>query len=283
MQFPSLVLALIDLLRRFFYFMEYWKITSLENLQEIYEGVLYIEEWRPIPGYEGIYEVSSFGRVKSLPRIIKSRHNSEYLSKEFIMTGGLSTKGYVMIHLRKDGKSRKWGAHRLVMLAFIEDSDLFVDHKKMVRTDNRLWMLEYVTNRENIRRGKKMTTNRELPMGVYKNPNGGGYGVRMRYTDEVGKHRNGNFGTYPTVSEAQERYNLVSGDIKNIKSYLVPRAKKFGVEGIQFLNGKYRVRDTINGKRTYVGHFKELEDAKDFKIKYDEQKKSSQENSNIAQ
>lgn len=46
----------------------YYKNISLKNISANIEGIHYVEEWRPISGYEGCYEISSFGRIKSLAR-----------------------------------------------------------------------------------------------------------------------------------------------------------------------------------------------------------------------
>ena len=53
--------------------MEYYKNLSLRDISEIIDGVLYVEEWRDIKGYEGYYQVSNFGRIKSLKREINKR------------------------------------------------------------------------------------------------------------------------------------------------------------------------------------------------------------------
>lgn len=99
------------------------------------------EEWKYIPSY-GDYEVSSFGRIRSLkrgtPRIMK-----------------LHTRirdGYSEIGLR-DGQSKTtFKVHRIVAVAFLGDSDLQIDHKDGNKLNNRVDNLEYVTALENIRR-----------------------------------------------------------------------------------------------------------------------------------
>ena len=50
---------------------EHWKNTSLNNITENINGGIYYEEWKSVGGYEGIYEVSNFGRIKSLKRHLK--------------------------------------------------------------------------------------------------------------------------------------------------------------------------------------------------------------------
>lgn len=96
------------------------------------------EIFKPIPGYEHGYEVSNLGRVKSLKR-----------GKEKLLKPGLISGGYYHVILFKDGKGKTHKVHRLVMLAFIGESDLDVNHINGIKTDNRLENLEYCTASEN--------------------------------------------------------------------------------------------------------------------------------------
>jgi len=98
------------------------------------------EIFKPIPSYEGIYEISNLGRVKSLK-----------FSNERILKPCFHGLGYSQVGLLKDGAQKNKFIHRLVLLAFIGESDLQVNHKNGVKTDNRLENLEYCTASENIR------------------------------------------------------------------------------------------------------------------------------------
>jgi hypothetical protein len=99
------------------------------------------EEWRTVPGYEGLYEVSSVGQVKS---VTKNRFLSWYLYK-----------GYPRVCLRKNNKGYVVCVHRIMALAFLGDpGNNFVNHINGVRNDNRIENLEYVTNRENATHGQ---------------------------------------------------------------------------------------------------------------------------------
>jgi hypothetical protein len=104
------------------------------------------EIWRPIVGYEGLYEVSSIGRVKSLARICKDGHER----KEKILKPSPMVKGYMLVNLCKHSTSIKsFLVHRLIAGAFFGKSPLAIDHLNGNKTDNRIENLEYVTNREN--------------------------------------------------------------------------------------------------------------------------------------
>lgn len=105
------------------------------------------EVWRPINGFEGAYEISNLGRLKSLPKWRNNRFGG-YLSKELISIGRKTTKGYLAFEFT-DKLSRP--LHRLVAIAFIPnvDSKEQVNHLNGIKTDNRAENLEWCTNGEN--------------------------------------------------------------------------------------------------------------------------------------
>ena len=115
------------------------------------------EIWKAIEGYEGKYEVSNLGRVRSLDRtIIGGAYNSPMFRKGTILKPqpkGYS--GYVGLRLCKDGKGENVYIHRLVAKAFIPNPDnlLDVNHKDENKKNNRADNLEWVTRKENINYG----------------------------------------------------------------------------------------------------------------------------------
>ena len=99
----------------------------------------YEEIWKDIPNYEGMYQVSNLGRVRSL-----------WFGNERVLKLGFSGRGgYHLVVLCKGGAKKNKSIHRLVMLAFVGESDLQVNHKNGIKTDNRLENLEYCTASEN--------------------------------------------------------------------------------------------------------------------------------------
>ena len=112
------------------------------------------EEWRDIFNYEGIYQVSNFGRVKSLERYVFSDKAvySCYLRKPRIIKQCNNLNGYCFVGLSFEGKTKDFFVHRLVAQAFIDNPDNKpqIDHINAIKTDNRVENLRWVTAQENI-------------------------------------------------------------------------------------------------------------------------------------
>ena len=125
------------------------------------------EVWRPIPGYEGWYEVSDAGRVRSLDRYVDYKTGQRVLHRgKTLKNQQFQATGYPFVNLWKDGKGSPRTVHSLVMEAFVgpRGKGMEVCHENGVRTDNRLKNLRYGTSRENnldiIRHGRHANTNK---------------------------------------------------------------------------------------------------------------------------
>ena len=117
-----------------------------------------LEEWLPIIGYEGWYEVSNLGRVRSLPRKVPAKLGSLASRPGVLLRAALKRDGYPFVRLSKNGKNRVYLVHVLVAEAFIGPrAPLYeLDHKNGNKMDNAVGNLEYVTRSENMRRAFAM-------------------------------------------------------------------------------------------------------------------------------
>lgn len=105
------------------------------------------EVWKDIPNYEGLYQVSNLGRVKSLSKNIKGRNY-----KEIIKVPSLGGKGYYRLPLCKNGKNKYFYIHRLVAKAFIPNfnNKPTVDHIDRNKLNNEVSNLRWATYKEQI-------------------------------------------------------------------------------------------------------------------------------------
>ena len=141
-----------------------------------------MEEWRDVVGYEGKYQVSNEGRVKSLERTVESvshkkpclRHIQGYVKQ----LQENSRTGYLEVGLNKDGNRKTLRVHRLVWEAFNGEitEGLEIDHINAIRTDNKLENLRLVTHKDNLNNPLSVVNKIKSLTGKFKgelNPNYG--------------------------------------------------------------------------------------------------------------
>lgn len=115
------------------------------------------EEWRPVVGYEGLYEVSNLGRVRSIDRIVIYTDGRKRPYKGIETKQRTDVGGYKVVTLSRNQKMKIFKVHVLVWSAFNGEkpNGMQVNHKDEDKTNNRLENLELVTPKENCNYGKR--------------------------------------------------------------------------------------------------------------------------------
>jgi hypothetical protein len=121
----------------------YIDYNNKKNMEEI---------WKDILGYEGLYQVSNFGRVKSCEKIIPHFRGGTRLLPERIRKLAFDSYGYLVLDLYKNGIGKTYKVHRLVVLSFLNlvENKNQINHKNGIKYDNNLNNLEWCNNSENI-------------------------------------------------------------------------------------------------------------------------------------
>lgn len=139
--------------------MEFYKNLQLEYINYILpDGTAKKEEFKDIPGYEGLYQISCIGRIKSLERFQK---NGSKLQRrpEIILRQVFDGHGYLKVTLSKEGKKKHYKTHLLIGMAFYNyfsdgTSKIVFDHIDNVPTHNYVGNFQPITNRLNSNKDK---------------------------------------------------------------------------------------------------------------------------------
>jgi hypothetical protein len=151
------------------------------------------ETFKDIPNWEGIYQVSDMGNVKSLAR--------KWSPGESILTPAVSRDKYLKVDLKANGRREQVEVNRLVALAFLDSNyvakGLVCDHKDRDRQNNNLLNLRVVTQREN----SQNTRNSKNLIGAYKRRTSDKWKSAIYVNGKI-KH----IGDFDTEEEASEAY-----------------------------------------------------------------------------
>jgi hypothetical protein len=172
-----------------------------------------VEIWRDIEGYEGVYQVSTLGKVKSVDRLVNMPNGFKSHIKDKIMKYGISKFGYCLIILQRDKICTNKTVHRLVMYAFLENPEnkAEVNHKDGVKTNNHLSNLEVVTRSENILHSFAIGTRKPTCEGMFGSLHWNSKPIQQidRFTGEV-------IATYDGLMDASR--NTGMKNFKNISA-----------------------------------------------------------------
>lgn len=109
------------------------------------------EIWKDIPDFEGYYQVSNLGRIRSVERTILKSNNRIQVSKSKILKPFDNGSGYLVVHLRRENKRYVKYVHRLVCGTFLGKIEGFdINHNNFDKKDNSADNLSVMTRKENI-------------------------------------------------------------------------------------------------------------------------------------
>ena len=115
------------------------------------------EIWKDIEGYEGLYQVSNWGRVKSLDRFITHKNGKKFFLRGKILKTRPDKDGYRLVSLYLNGKKKDSKVHRLVATAFIVNDDPIkktqVNHLDESKDNNHVENLEWISQEDNLNYG----------------------------------------------------------------------------------------------------------------------------------
>ena len=171
-----------------------------------------MENWKDIKGYEGKYQVSDLGRVKSLKRWVNHPSNGGYFIKEKILKAQNGGSNYLIVGLSKGMKSKSYAVHKLVAETFLSKKEnAVVDHVNNISTDNSLINIQYISQRKNLSKDKKGTSKYT---GAYWKPQD------KKWISSI--YLNGNkmhLGSFDSELRASTAYNLALMQIDKLTEY----------------------------------------------------------------
>lgn len=179
------------------------------------------EIWKEVPGYEGFYEVSNKGIVRSLDRFVNFK-NSKKLCKGKIRAMTINSWGYYTLGLTKEGKETKFQVHQLVAMAFLNYirgvPDSVIDHIDRNTLNNNVENLRVVSVRENNQNRDKSETS-SIYTGVYFNSNGlwtSGISLKGKNYNLCSRF-NSQEEAYKIYTKACENIHNFNGNIKDFR------------------------------------------------------------------
>lgn len=174
-----------------------------------------VEEWKDIPGFDGLYQASTLGNIRSLPkklgRNMKNGTLKSYFTKQRLLKPRPHRQGYVMTTLYKNGKRFDFMTHTLIAKTFIGDilKGFTVNHIDGVKNNNKVSNLEVISMRDNILHA--------WSKGLQK-PNIGQMNGSSKLSDENVRSIKMAFLCGISVKELSDIYEVSLSCIKNIKS-----------------------------------------------------------------
>lgn len=242
---------------------EYYKNKSLESLFYVDEnGLVCQEEWKDIPDYEGLYQASDLGRIKSLSRYVKNALGY-FWTKEIILSQCYSNskKIYLGVTLYKEGVKTKFEMHPLIGITFLNHTpcghEKIVDHiKNKEKLNNQLSNLQIITGRHNTSKDKVGFTSDFT--GVYFHK------IHKKWCATISiNHKTIHLGIFSLEKDASDAYQLALSNWENLG--IEPSKKIFSSQykGVIWDKTKNKWRANIETlkKKKHLGYFDNEYDA----------------------
>lgn len=178
-----------------------------------------MEVWKDVRGYEGLYQVSDQGRVRSLDRINSAGKRTRGTIRK--QTKNVKN-GYLYVGLSKNGKSTNYSVHRLVAIAFIDNLEglYTVNHKNENKEDNRACNLEWMSLSDNLKYGthdERMRKNRVGKCVGTDHFNYGKYGknsiTHKGAVYGIGKYNSDDVVRFDTAADAARALKISTGQL----------------------------------------------------------------------
>lgn len=170
------------------------------------------EIWKDIPGYEGLYQCSNLGEVRSLDRYIKSNSNNLQFKKGKLKNKRICSVGYYITDLYKENKRKTFRIHQLVAITFlnhIPDKYKFVvDHIDNNPLNNNLNNLQIISVRENSSKDKKNGTSQYVGVSWDKKSKKWRAAIRINKTKKY-------LGVFISEEDARDAYIKELNKINN--------------------------------------------------------------------
>lgn len=171
------------------------------------------EIWKDIVNYEGIYQVSNFGRIRSLDRLKKHYKGTMYKIKGRILKQNPEGGGYLSVSLYKNGIMTSRKIHQLIAESFLNHKPngniLVVNHKDHNIKNNNLSNLEIITNRENSNHSHRKSSSKYV--GVYWASHAGKWRSEIRI-----KCKRNHLGYFNNEMDAAKAYNDKLKELKEV-------------------------------------------------------------------
>ena len=213
------------------------------------------EIWKDIQGYEGFYQISNLGNVKSLERVVDKGNGILQHRKERIMNKRESVDGYYVAKLNVNKKSKSIAIHILVARHFIDNPNNYpeVNHKDCNRKNNQVDNLEWCTHQQNVEHSKQL--------GHYKTKSGCD---NPNYKNDTLKIKYKNNPTLAKINNSRPReqngrcvkIRMINNDVIKDFNFIGETAEYLIVNG--YTNGKVNsirsnITNAIKNNKKYLG------------------------------